>query len=413
MLTWIREKFGTVVISAIIGFLALLFGFYGILTPKATRGLHEGAVAGEVNGEAISISEFNRALNQRIEFYRQMFGGQLSEEQMKAFRLREGVFQELARKKLMVQEAYRLGLMASDEEVRDRIRDIPAFQKDGKFDLFTYKSVLEANSYSPGDFERMMREDLAAQHWEDYFRNRVHVSDLELKKEFLVSNEKRDVKYVLLTTETGKKGVKIDPAEVTKFLADKTKLNLVQSAYDRKKTTDFKGKSFDDVKYDIAQGMLAGEKIDEVRKINDGLANQVLPLLTAEKSGDAKINALLKSYGVEVKNTGPFARSAEYLPGLGHASALMADAFDKKSPIDPAEGGKAKKYSVDTWVAVAILTGNEHPDLAKFDSDREKLSRQVASRKQHELFDEWVKKLSAKAKIETNPAVIGGEPDNG
>ena len=63
MLSWIREKFGTVVIGAIISVIALVFVFYGVFSPKATRGLHEGAVAGTVNGDAITIAEFNRAFN--------------------------------------------------------------------------------------------------------------------------------------------------------------------------------------------------------------------------------------------------------------------------------------------------------------------------------------------------------------
>jgi hypothetical protein len=56
MLTWIREKFGKTIIGLIIGLLALVFVFYGVFSPKATRGIHEGAVAGTVNGDPISIT---------------------------------------------------------------------------------------------------------------------------------------------------------------------------------------------------------------------------------------------------------------------------------------------------------------------------------------------------------------------
>ncbi|HAR42020.1 MAG TPA: hypothetical protein DCS07_05220, partial [Bdellovibrionales bacterium] len=156
MLTWIREKFGTIVIGAIIGFIAFVFVFSGVFNPKSTRGLHEGAVAGTVNGDSISISEFNRALNQRLEFFKSISGGNtITEEQMKAFRIREGVFEGLVRRRLLVQEADRQGLTPSNEEVRQRIQEIPAFQKNGKFDLLTYKQALEANRYTPAGFERM------------------------------------------------------------------------------------------------------------------------------------------------------------------------------------------------------------------------------------------------------------------
>ena len=87
------------------------FIFYGVFSPKSTRGLHEGAVAGTVNGEPISIAEFNRELNRRMEFFKNLAGGQFSEEQLKAFRVREGVFQELVNRRLLVQEAmFNLGI---------------------------------------------------------------------------------------------------------------------------------------------------------------------------------------------------------------------------------------------------------------------------------------------------------------
>src|SRR5689334_4439720 len=114
MLAWIREKFGTAVIGTIISLIAFVFVFYGVFSPKATRGLHEGAVAGTVNGDPISISEFNRELSRRVEYFKNLTGGKLTEEQMKMFRLREGVFQELVNRKLLSQEAHHIGLTASD-----------------------------------------------------------------------------------------------------------------------------------------------------------------------------------------------------------------------------------------------------------------------------------------------------------
>src|SRR5438477_10373418 len=100
---WFREKFGRIATSAIIGGIALVFAFEGVFGPKATRGLHEGAVAGTVNGEPISIGDYNKALERKLEFLKGMMGGKISEEQIKMFRVRESVFQELAQQKLMAQ----------------------------------------------------------------------------------------------------------------------------------------------------------------------------------------------------------------------------------------------------------------------------------------------------------------------
>jgi hypothetical protein len=416
MLTWIREKFGTVVIGSIIGLIAFVFVFYGVMNPRATRGMHEGAVAGTVNGDPISIQEFDRELRRRVEFFKGLMGGgKMTDEQLKAFRIRNMVFEELVRRKLQLQEAERQGLLASDEEIKEQIQQMPAFQKDGKFDLATYKQVLEANSYSPGTFERVMREDASVQKWNEYFKDRVQVSDAEARKQYLISEDKRDVRYVLLTTETGKKGVKISDEAIKKFLADPSKKNVAQTEFDRGKDTQFKGKSFEQAQNDIARQILAGEKMDEIRKINDGLADEVQKVLTADKSSDSRVNALLKPYDVSVKSTGLVSRMNPYIPGIGEAKELMADLFSSKSPIDPALGGKSKKYNSGSWVLVAVISQTTRPDLAKFESEKPKLLRTLMTQKQRELFEEWLKKLRTKAKVDPNPSVVsdGAASDEG
>src|SRR3982751_2131010 len=105
MLSWIRGKFGPFLAGGIIAFIAFVFIVSGVFSPKSTRGLHEGSVAGTVNGDPISLADFNRSLNQRIEFFKNMGGTKITEEQLKGFQIRQSVFQDLVIRKLMIQEA--------------------------------------------------------------------------------------------------------------------------------------------------------------------------------------------------------------------------------------------------------------------------------------------------------------------
>jgi hypothetical protein len=406
MLSWIREKFGTAVIGGIISFIAFVFVFYGVFSPKSTRGLHEGAVAGTVDGEPISIADYNRELNRKIEYFKKIAGDKFSDEQLKSFRIREGVFQELANRKLMVQEAQRQGLVPADELVRDRIREIPAFQKDGKFDFATYKMILEQNNQTPGSFERLMKEDLSLQMWDSFFRDRIHVSDQEVKKEYLLKQDKRNIKYVLLTPESAKKSVSIENADVQKFLTDPNKLNLVKMKYEDAKNTLYKDQKFDQVKETIARNILAGEKIDQIRKINDQLADKVAGVMTNSKSSDAKVNAVLKPYNVQIKTTGLVGRDSPYLPGIGEAKDLMKDAFAIQSPINPEQGGKPKKYNMADRVLVALVSDTQKADLSKLNEDKTTLIREITQRKYQDLLQSRLKTLISKYKIETNPSVV-------
>lgn len=412
MLTWIRNKFGPAIISLIIGFIAFVFIFYGIYNPKSTQGIHEGAVAGTVNGEPISVSEFTRSLNQRMEFFKNMAGGGLTEEQIKAFRLRDGVFQELVSRKLMAQAAESYGLVASDEEVRVKIMEIPAFKKNDKFDTVTYEAVLRNNNYTPSRFEKSMKEDLSVQRLNQFFKDRAHVTENELKKEFILTEDKRNLKYVLLTSDAGKKDIQIQEADIQKFLKDEKKVNLAKTRYDSKKMSEYKGKEFDAVKSEIARDLLALEKSDEIAKINEKLAKQVESMMTADKGSDTKINAMLKTYGVEVKSTGLVTRTNPFLPGIGEAKEVLADAFAQKSPIDPAQGGHAKAFRSANWWLVAIITEAKHPDFSKFTETADSLRGQVASKKEKEVMEAFMKELNDKAKIERNDAVVGGAAES-
>ncbi len=409
MLSWIREKFGTVVIGGIITFIAFVFVFYGVFSPKSTRGLHEGAVAGTVNGDAISISEFNREFNRRLEFFKNLGGGKISDEQLKAFHIREGVFQELANRKLMLQEANRQGLVASDDQVKEKIQEISSFQKDGKFDLPSYKKVLEANNYTPAGFEKLVREDLSSQKWQAYFESRSHVSEAELKKEFLLNEDKRKLKYVVLSNDSAKKQVAVGNDEVKKFLSDSTKLNLAKMKFEELKNTLYKGQTFEIAQNAIAKDILASEKRDEIQKINSNLADQILPLMAADKASDSKLNAILKSSETQVKVSDFITRRNGYLPQLGEAKEIMADAFATQSPIDLTQGGKAKKYQVAGMTVVAVVLEKKSPDLSQLDTQRMALLRQSLGRKTRDFYSEWMKQLSAKASIEINPAVVNAE----
>jgi len=194
MIGSLRGKVGKYIISGIIAFIALIFAFEGVFGPKSTRGLHEGSVAGKVNGEPITIGDYNRALERKLEFLKGLTGGKITDEQMKMFRVREGVFQEIVQQKLMAQAAIDSGRVPSDEAVRQEIMTLPYFQKDGKFSPAQYRAVLDANQYSTAMFEKMIREQLAVEDWTKTFANQVRVSEAETKEEYLLSKNQRSYK---------------------------------------------------------------------------------------------------------------------------------------------------------------------------------------------------------------------------
>ena len=356
MIGQMRGKVGGWIITGFIGFVALVFALEGVFSPKSTRGLHEGSVAGTVNGEPISIGDFNKAYERKVEMLKGMMGGKISDEQLKMFRVRDSVFGELAQQKLMAQAALSSGRQPSDEAVRQEISGMSYFQKDGKFDPAQYRATLAANNYTTAMFERMIREQLAVQDWTESFANQIRVSDAEVRDEYLRSKNIRSFKIVSIPASA--------PAA---------------------KEKDEKGPGL----------------------TPKAAAEKVATMLKADPKSDAAVNAFLKPFGVTVRDNPSVPESSGFVPGAQDHPELVKDLFGANGlPV-----GKAKIYESPSRITVVLVTDAKKPDLAKFDAEKKDAQLELKSRKERELLNEVVKKLTEKAKIDKNPAVVSGETE--
>jgi parvulin-like peptidyl-prolyl isomerase len=397
-----RKKFGPIIVGIIIGFIAFVFIFEFGMNRRGMNGMEGGGYAGSVNGEPISLTEFNRYFNQQMEFYKALGAGQLTEEMIKMYRLKDRVFEDLAAKKLQVQEAERQGLIPSDAEIRDAIMEYPAFQRDGQFDRQMYKQLLEANNLKPGIFEKQVRDDIIQRQWRDYFKNLVRYSNEEVKREYLMTAEKRKLKYVLISLEAGRKQVKIPDSEVQSYFTDAAKKLQVQDRFEQGKAVQYKGKTFDQVKNEIARELASESKIAEVRKLNEELGKKVAAALKPTGS-DAGVSGLIKGLALKLENTAAMARGNFYVPGAGDVREVEADAFSGKL-------GAAKAYSVAGGTLVAVVTSAESADLAKLnDTERTSLINRIIGRKENELFSQWMAQVKSKSKILKSSALGDGE----
>jgi hypothetical protein len=283
-------------------------------------------------------------------------GGKITDEQMKMFRVREGVFQELAQQKLMAQAAIDSGRVPSDEAVRQEIMTLPYFLKDGKFDPMQYKSTLEANRYSPSLFEKMIREQLAVEEWSKSFSNQIRVSDAELKAEFLSSQNQRSYKYV----------------------------------------------SFP------AQAPAAGKDAKQPELTPKAAAEKVAAMLRADKKSDDAVNALVKPFGVAVREISNAPADSGFVAGAEDLPAMSKELFAEEGGL---EVGKTKIYESPSRITVVLVTSAKKPDLAKFESMRPELLQSIRSRKERDLMGSVMKKLTEKAKIVTNPSVVSGNAE--
>ena len=159
------------------------FLFFGVY-PSNVGG---GTVA-KVGDDVITKDEFNQAYRNIYEMYRQLLKDQANESLTKE--LKSQALRDLIANKLLSQEASRLGLKVSDEELQAAIMKEPIFAVDGKFDKRRYERALNGLNMTPALFEASERENLLRQKLVRLVSDSVVVSDSELEAAFKRRNPK-------------------------------------------------------------------------------------------------------------------------------------------------------------------------------------------------------------------------------
>ncbi len=355
MIGVMRSKWGPMVIGGVIGVVTLVFVFYGIFVPgSSSRG---PGVAGEVNGEIISYTEFSRALNQRIEFFKGLMGGKVSDAQLEQFHVGESVFMDLAQRKVFGQIAKKEGFYPSADQVREQVLKQEVFRKDGHFDKMLYRNLLQANSLTPVRYEEMVGQDIMDQNFKAFLSSLVRVTPDEVERDLRISKEKHKFKYVYLDHESARK---LLPKDL--------------------KASD--------------QGAKLNGKIEEIGK-------QVLPLLTS--GSDAKINLLLKDAKVQVKSSDWLNAQSNVIPGVGSIRSVQEALYALK------KGDAAQSFSLmgGTLYAVAVSHEAFNPSSIT-EQDRKASFTKIQNEKQGDFMKQFMSAVMKESKVSRNDQVVTG-----
>src|SRR5882672_2374836 len=92
--------------------------------------------AAKVNGENLSLQEFDRELQGRQNQYQQLYKTELSEDMRRE--MRRSVVEDMVRDAVLKQRVTEMGYRVSNQRLTDFLRSVSAFQVDGKFSLDQY-----------------------------------------------------------------------------------------------------------------------------------------------------------------------------------------------------------------------------------------------------------------------------------
>lgn len=203
-----------VVASFVFGFVFVNMGMGGSGFGGAKE---DRSFAAKVNGETISYTDYYRALKNMEDMYRQMYGQQFTPEMATQMGLQQQVLNSLVDQRLLVQEAKRIHLQGTPEEVRKKLLSIPTFSPDGKFvgmELYNRYVTGPLGYSSAAEFEGDLADQITLEKMESVIQNSVVVSPKSVDAEYRRNNENAKIRYVLVPAMQQAATVKVTDAEI-------------------------------------------------------------------------------------------------------------------------------------------------------------------------------------------------------
>lgn len=195
MLDGMRQHAGSWIVKILFAIIILVFVFAfgsGTLSNRASG----GAVLAYVNESPILIKDFDMAYQRAIEAVRRQNPG-VSSDDLQSAAMKQQVFQRMVNDVLITDEANRLGITVSKDEVRARILEIPAFRnQEDTFDNTVYQAVLRGSHLNPAEFEAEMARQIREEKLRKHLGFAVSLTEEEAYDMFRFAAEQARVEYI-------------------------------------------------------------------------------------------------------------------------------------------------------------------------------------------------------------------------
>jgi peptidyl-prolyl cis-trans isomerase D len=151
-------------IKGLMGLLMISFGIFGIGDFVGTGALDPN-IALKVGSREVNVVDFQRRFDQEYTRFKESVRGQLPDTEMFRRSVMDTMVQEMTRTTLLESGAEDLGVVITDEQLRNTIRQLDAFKDPitGNFSQITYSEVLRNNKLTETMFLDLLRADLRQQ----------------------------------------------------------------------------------------------------------------------------------------------------------------------------------------------------------------------------------------------------------
>ena len=250
-------------LKLLVGIIILPFVFWGM--GDVFRGGNQNVIA-TVDSNKISTQEFVNYINRL----------NLSEEQRKNMSktdLVEQILSDYIGKKVMSLEIEKLGIVVSDNALRDIIKNDKSFFKDNKFSRTEYEKFLIKSGITAPQFEANIVEQEKRRQFLSSLAGGIVIPEILVEKEFKKENQTKIIQYIDLDKYHSK---------------NKPSQESIKELYERNKNvffTEFKSIRYAEIKPELISG--SKEYNENFFKQLDIIENNVLDGQSFEETAKA------------------------------------------------------------------------------------------------------------------------------
>jgi peptidyl-prolyl cis-trans isomerase D len=204
-------------VQVILALITLPFAFFGV--DYYFRDTARTGEVATVAGSRITQAEFDNTLREQQERMRQSLGRNFDPAVFDDPEVRYSLLEGLIGQRLLQEQARRGRFSVSDEQLRQFISEIPAFQEGGKFSQARYEQLLAMQNppKSPIEFARDIRQELMLGPVQESIAGGNIVARTNVERYLGLLEQQREAAVAAIDADVYLKDVRIDDAAVKAF----------------------------------------------------------------------------------------------------------------------------------------------------------------------------------------------------
>ena len=171
-----------------------------------------------INGKIVKGDEFTKNLYQSLESYKMQLGDNFNPQIINQLRIPEQILQTTIHKAIMVQEANELDILASDEELKNKIINFPGFQRDGQFiGIKEYQRFMNYRRINITEFENDLKDDIVIEKFKELVSSGVVIDTNTLWEIYRKEKDVAEIEFLVMGLDRIDRKIEIDRNQLKTF----------------------------------------------------------------------------------------------------------------------------------------------------------------------------------------------------